>query len=300
MDRNNFIGGSDTGAILGISPYKTPLQLYREKIGEEVEEITPEKQKIFNRGKRFEPVVAEMMIDELTDRGHDVEVVARNERYNDPEHPFLSAEIDMELIIDNETVNAEIKTVHPFAAKDWGDINTDEIPVHYIAQILHGQMITGRKKTVVAALIGTDDLRLHYVHHDDSLVRHIKEKELDFWQMVEKRIEPAPINPEDIMRLYEWDNGQPIQANRAAVEAVEQLKEIKIKIKNLEAGKTELEKAIKLYMGENSLLLHDLVPLITWKAHTATRLDTKRIKEEDREIYDKYKKETTVRTFLLK
>jgi len=299
-ERATYIGGSDTAAILGISPWKTPLQLYLEKIGEEVEEITPEKQKIFNRGKRFEPVVAEMLLEEFANRGHDVEVVARNERHAHPEFGFLSAEIDLELIVDGEPLNAEIKTVHPFAARDWGEIHTDEIPVHYVAQCLHGQMVTGKNKTAVAALIGTDDLRLHYVHRDESLIKHIQRCELEFWRMIEKRIQPDPINPEDIMRLYEWDNGQPIQASQEVAEAVDNLKAIRIQIKNLEAGKVELEKELKLFMGENSLLLHDLVPLASWKAHKATRLDTKLLKAEYPELFDKYKKETTVRTFLIK
>ena len=32
-DRTKFIGGSDVAAILGVSKWKTPFQLYQEKIG---------------------------------------------------------------------------------------------------------------------------------------------------------------------------------------------------------------------------------------------------------------------------
>ena len=41
-DRKQLIGGSDVAAILGVSKWKTPFQLYQEKIGAFVEEITPE------------------------------------------------------------------------------------------------------------------------------------------------------------------------------------------------------------------------------------------------------------------
>jgi predicted phage-related endonuclease len=33
IDRTGYIGGSDIAAILGLSPYKTPLDVYLEKRG---------------------------------------------------------------------------------------------------------------------------------------------------------------------------------------------------------------------------------------------------------------------------
>src|SRR5687768_6275354 len=110
-DRTTFIGGSDIAAIHGLSKWKTAFQLYQEKIGEYVEESNPERDKRLNRGKRWEPIVVEMLLDELIARGHEVEVIGRNCRYTDPEYPFLQAEIDLELLIDGEEVNGEMKTV---------------------------------------------------------------------------------------------------------------------------------------------------------------------------------------------
>ncbi|MEI7752669.1 MAG: hypothetical protein WCJ71_11360 [Candidatus Omnitrophota bacterium] len=98
--------------------------LYQKKIGEYQEEITPAKQKIFDRGHRWEEIVVEMLVDELEEQGHDVKILARNQRYADPDYPFLRAEIDVELLIDGEEVNGEAKTVSPFAAKAWGEVGT--------------------------------------------------------------------------------------------------------------------------------------------------------------------------------
>lgn len=77
--------------------------LYQKKIGAYAED-TPAKQKIFDRGHRWEPIDAEMA-DELRDRGHDAEIIARNQRYQDPEYPLLAAEIDLELRADGEEAN---------------------------------------------------------------------------------------------------------------------------------------------------------------------------------------------------
>ncbi|MBK8117555.1 MAG: YqaJ viral recombinase family protein [Candidatus Accumulibacter sp.] len=105
-----------------------------------------EKQRLFDRGHRWEPVVVEMLVDELLDRGHDVQIIDRNARYQDPEFPFLACELDLELLIDGEEHNAEIKTVSPFAAKAWGEQDTDEIPLYYAAQVMHGLMVKPRKR----------------------------------------------------------------------------------------------------------------------------------------------------------
>ena len=98
LDRTTYLGGSDVAAILGVSPWTTPFMLFQKKVGAHVEELTPAKRRILERGARWEPIVLEMLVDELTDRGHDVEVVATGQRYQDPEFPFLAAEIDAELV----------------------------------------------------------------------------------------------------------------------------------------------------------------------------------------------------------
>lgn len=90
MNRMGFIGGSDVAAILGVSPFKTPHELWLQKTGRAPrEEVTPEQQKRFDRGHRLEPVVLQMLIDRLQDDGHEVELLQRNKYYEDAEHPFM-------------------------------------------------------------------------------------------------------------------------------------------------------------------------------------------------------------------
>ena len=38
QDRAKYLGGSDVGAILGLSPYKTPLDVWLEKTGKQSEQ----------------------------------------------------------------------------------------------------------------------------------------------------------------------------------------------------------------------------------------------------------------------
>lgn len=299
-DRTTFIGGSDASAILGVSPWKTAFQLYQEKIGEFVEESNPARDKVLGRGKRWEPVVVEMLMDELLGRGHEVEIIARNARYTDPEHPFLACEIDLELRIDGEEVNGEIKTAHPFAAKDWGAEGTDEIPVYYVAQGMHGLMIKPRKKMIFAALIGADDLRIHEMARDDELIAMIRQKEIAFWERVQTRNPPEPKELSDVKWLYAKDAGTVAEADDELVLVCQELKDRKAQARMLEKEIEGLETALKIRMGEAATLLYRDRPIATWKTQAATRIDIKGIEEAHPEVVTAFRKTNEFRVLRLK
>lgn len=268
--REGFIGGSDAAAILGVSPWKSAFQLYQEKRGEWVEEVTPEKQRIFDRGHRWEPVVVEMLTDELSGRGHAVEVVARNARYQDAAHPFLAAEIDLELLVDGEYLNGEIKTVHPFAAKAWGEPGTDEIPIYYAAQVMHGLMVRPRERAIVAALIGVDDLRIHWIDRDDETIAAIRARELEFWQRLQDGSPPPPETDTDIRWLYRTDTGEAMEADADLLELCSELSRAKAAAKTWDNSVEVLAQRIKLRMGHAATLLHRDQVLATWKNNKAS------------------------------
>ena len=299
-DRSTFIGGSDVAAIVGISRWKSAFQLYQEKIGAYVEESNPARDKVLSRGKRWEPVVIEMLIDELESRGHEVEIIYRNERYQDAEFPFLACEIDLELVIDGEEANGEIKTVHPFAAKDWGEEGTDEIPVYYTAQVMHGLMVRPRRRTIVASLIGADDLRVHWVERDDELISMIRAKEIEFWQRVQDRNAPEPTNAEDVRWLYAKDLGTVAEADDNLALLCQSLKDKKNSFKKLEEEIELLSTTLKVRMGDAATLLYRNRPLATWKSQSANRIDTKALEAAHPEIARAFRKTTESRVLRLK
>lgn len=271
IDRTQFIGGSDAAAILGISPWKSALQLYLEKIGASVDEVSTEKQRLFARGKRWEPIVVEMLIDELQDRGHEVQIIGRNARYQDKEHPFLACELDLELLIDGEEFNAEMKTVHPFAAKAWGEPGTDEIPIYYAAQAMHGLMVKPRQKCIVAALIGADDLRVHMIERDEETIYAMCSKEVAFWQRVQDRNPPDPQTADDVRWLYAKDCGEIAEADDELLRLVGELHFQKMTAKHAEAAIERISTQIKLAMGNAALLLYEGRPIATWKSNSPIR-----------------------------
>jgi putative phage-type endonuclease len=268
-DRSTYIGGSDVAAILGVSPWKSAFRLYQEKIGAFSEEVTPAKAKLFRRGHRWEPIVVEMLIDELQDRGHDVQIIGRNARYQDPELPFLACELDLELLIDGEETNAEMKTVHLFAAKYWGEEGTDEIPIYYASQGMHGLMIKPRRRCVFAALIGADDLRVHQIERDDETIAAIRAREVEFWQRVQSRTPPDPEAIEDVRWLYAKDDGDTIEADDELLALCQALKDAKAANKAGDARADVLTTQIMTRIGNAATVLYRGQRIATWKSNKA-------------------------------
>lgn len=208
-DRSRFLGSSDMAALMGVSPWSTPLDVYMQKTSAERAEVSADKEKLFKRGKRLEPVVVEMLEDE---RGLDI--VARNKRYTDPEHAFLSCEVDAETEIDGERVNIECKTAHHFTAWKYGEEDTDEIPVEYAAQAMFSLMVTGRRRCIFGVLFGMDNLVTYQIERDEETIAAMRATAVSFWNdNVLARVPPPPKNFDDCTLLFPRERSTIIQAD---------------------------------------------------------------------------------------
>lgn len=294
-DRRLFLGGSDAGAILGLSPWATPYEVWCEKIGEP-KAVDPQKEKFFARRKRQEPVVLEMLLDEKGIKAKSV-----NTRHVHPVHSFLSCEIDAigEATDLGAELEIEIKTVHPFRAKEWGSEDTDEIPPHYTAQALHGLMVTGQPRRLVAALIGVDDLRIYMVERDDETLARMLEHELAFWQMVQTRTPPPPIRLSDVEKIYGVDKGQvmAVDDHVLIIDALERIRDHKANAKDIEAKLEADQLIVKDFMKEAAVLTLGGKKACSWKTQHAKRIDVTALRELRPEIAEQFTKSTPSRVF---
>lgn len=291
IDRQKYLGGSDVAGILGISPWKTPLDVYLDKVQPRIVEDAS-KQKIFSRGKRMEPYVIDLLAEE-----EGLTIIGRGNRYIDKVHGFLAAEIDAETSCG---LNVEIKTVSPFKAREWGEVQTDAIPVHYTAQSMHGLMVTGRDVCVFGVLVGADDFRVYRVERDDETISAIREKEVEFWGRIQRLEPPEAVAVSDVLRLFEKDSGRAIEADNKALSALIKLKEMKAASKTLEKEIEAAESALKLYMQDSSVLTVSGSIVATWKQQEAKRFDTAAFKEKNSALYNQFLKANKTRVFRLK
>jgi putative phage-type endonuclease len=293
LNRQKYLGGSDVAAILGISPWKTPLDVYLDKIQPRVEVTDPAKLKLFRRGHRMEPYVIDLLAEE-----ENLTIVARGNRYIDKQHGFIAAEIDAEA---EGNLNIEIKTVSPFKAKEWGEQQTDEIPVHYTAQVMHGLMVTDRETCILGVLIGGDDFRVYRVLRDEEIISAIRESEIAFWDRIQNRLPPEPSTVGDIARLYgATDSGGSIEATDAIAATVRDMQIAVAEMKSLAEQVEGHKERIQLFMGSTAVLTQGSEVLATWKSQNASRFDQGAFKAAHPDLYEQFKKSSETRVFRLK
>lgn len=306
--RRKYLGGSDIPALLGIAPAfwrrNSPVALYYDK-------ITPPTDRerastgVKRRGQRWESVVAEMLVEELESKGHVVEIVKGNERYTDPEHDFFRSEVDFEILLDGEPdiTNVEIKTVHPFKAREWGESETDDAPDYTIAQLAWGLGVTRRKRGIVAALFGADQMKTFPIEGDPELIAGLRARGLKFWtEHVEARVPPGPLFLADMGLLYPQENaeGPALAADDDLTTKLLRMRAIDREIKARQAERDELEFTVKRVMGVNHEIIVADKSAVSWKERPYSWLDQSALKEAHPAIHKEFMRKEIRRVFSLK
>jgi putative phage-type endonuclease len=278
-ERLTGLGGSDAAAALGISKWKTPLQLYMEKRGEipPVEETEP-----MRWGVLLEPVIRQEYANQT---GREVMRVpmARHAR-----HKHMIAHFDG--IVKGRGI-FEAKTAR--SPEGWGEPGSDEIPQEYLIQVQHYLLVSGLPLADVAALFGGSDFRIYTVEADRELQEMIVDGEHEFWERVQKAVPPDPVNLEDVnLRYGRFSRADPVNADAEALATFGRLVAARDAIHRLEAEKDTHEMAIKSYMGEHDTLLGpEGKPLVTWRlAKAPVRFDTQAFREAKPDLYAAFSK----------
>jgi len=256
-DRRQGIGASEIAAVLGISPWTTPLELYLDKIGElPPQEDTP----ILRRGRKLEPLIIEFY-EEETGRA-----ITRKQDCVVGAEPWMKATLDgYDAAL---AAPVEVKSVNAFAAQDFGDSGSDDVPLNYAAQVHWQMMLTDSGTGYLAALIGSDDFRIFELKRDRELEQMLVARAREFWQRVIDHEPPEPTNSADVGLLYRRDKGLSIAATPAICDLVMTLKQTKDRIKRDEALADHTATQIKSFIGDAAILLGaDGKPMATWKSN---------------------------------
>jgi putative phage-type endonuclease len=169
------IGGSDIGAIMGKSPWKSAYQLWAEKTGQLDDQLEPSMP--MKLGTAFEPVIRDLFQAENSDWL----TVHETGTWASIENPSYVANVDGIIEwADGKLGVLEIK----FTRQYW-----DELPENYNLQVQHYLSVLGLDRAVVVAVAG-GDYREFEVIRDDSLVDQIKTAVRAFCDLVEAKQAP--------------------------------------------------------------------------------------------------------------
>lgn len=300
-DRSKYLGSSDVAALFGVSKWKTALDVYLAKTDPTDEQFDPDRARILRRGHTLEPYIVQMMCEQLERDGHDVELVASGQRFRHRDHPFIAAEIDCELRVDGELCNGEAKSAGFRAADEWGEAGTDEIPIHYSAQVHLAQAVMQRRTTWVGALFGLDDCVMYKVDADDELQDALIDRMVRFWHdNVLAGVAPNPETMKDIHNLYRKSGPPPIEATHEILRYAESLRTIRQSIKSMEDQAVDLQFRIAAFMAESDTLLVNGEPILTFKHQERTTLDTKRLRAEKPDVFVEFARRSESRPMTFK
>lgn len=191
-NRASMIGGSDASAVLGMNPYKSNLDVWREKTGQVVPEDISHKPYV-QYGIQAEQYLTAMFA--LDFPKYQVTANTDYRVYRHPQFTFLGATLDAELL-EMETRRKgilEVKTteiLNSMHREKWDD----KIPNNYYIQVLHYLLVTGWGFAVLKAQLKTvygDDVRLNTRHYSieradvQEDLDYLLEQEIEFWRYVQ-------------------------------------------------------------------------------------------------------------------
>lgn len=210
QERSTGLGGSDAAPAVGVSPWKSPLELYLDKRGEAPDAGDTVDMMI---GRALEPEIRQQYCDRTgrVVRVHDA--VIRHVKF-----PWMIAHVDG--IADGGRI-FEAKTAR--FADGWGEPGSDQIPMHYVLQVQHYMAVTDLGVADVAVLFKDRRepvIQVYEIPTDRELQDMIFEAEAELWARVQRGDPPAPDwqSPRalDVVRaLYKGTDGRTLTATDA-------------------------------------------------------------------------------------
>jgi putative phage-type endonuclease len=295
QDRSKYIGGSDLGAILGLSPYKTPLDVWLEKTGKHCEQ----KDSLPLRFGSF----AESFVASEYARATANALTEYPQAISHPQHPYLQGHIDRFVTADSNSALfnddgsctashiLECKTANPFTQSQWGDTGSDEVPMSYLAQCHWYLSLTQLERCDLAVLFGNSDFRIYQIYRDKDLEATLIDTAIQFWQKhVIADVPPTGQTVGDYQKLFGKEMpGKTKEASHEIRMLIDSIKDINAVMDTKEQELEAIKKMIMEQMQEAQELTYEGKVLATWKRPKASfRFDSKRFEAEHPDLFSLY------------
>lgn len=291
LARKRTIGASEAAAACGLSPWTTPFQLWQDKTSDTVEQVDNAR---MEWGRRLESVVLAKYAEGIDTRA--VPMQSPCLTHVSETYPFMSCTPDA--LLPDRVV--EIKTAGLSSAREWGEPGTDVVPMHYLLQVTHQMIVTGRRLADIPVLIAGNDYRLYTVNYDEELAALLIDRERAFWRHVEDRTPPDVTSIADAVARWPKDVGTTVVATPEVALAVTHLQEIKQQQDELEADADALSLAIRTCMADASILTDAAGNnLATWKAQSRSQFDYAGFKAKHPDLYAQFSAKQSTRVFRL-
>jgi len=293
--RRGKLGSSDAPAIVGVSPWRSPSDVYWSK--KTTEEAAPSKAMM--SGNRLEAPLLDFASEQLG-----ISLVRNQYRVSKgADNGLLAAHLDGILKGKREAV--ECKYVGQRSSAEWGQAGTDEVPDHVIIQCQH-QIYTAEldRVWVAAAVAGFQlDWRLYCVGRHDGLIEVLVRQELLFWrQYVERGVPPDAQPPAlEILTALKRLPDTIVDLAEAEFHDVAMLEQAKEEQRSLESTVSKAKRSVLTSLGQAEAGRLPDGTLITFlKQNSPPRCDLARLQADHPTIYQEYVTQGTHRVLRIK
>ena len=273
-ERQSGIGSSDMPAILGISPFRSAVDVYLEKIGEKPATPVSNAMRV---GLKLEPVIASEYT-ELTDTVlNDEETFFRH-----PSHDWFITHPDRFVLGQDGRMKdgvkftrlVELKSIGPYMEHQWGEPGTDEVPEYYIAELQHRLKIIhklfGIEYADIAAFFrGPAETKIYTVKYDPEIGQIMLDRAMKFWfeNVLKKQLpemDGSPAATELLKRKFPRSEAIELKATPIVEGIVDVLKVLYLRQAEANKAVAKSEQEIRFVMGTAGVLnVGD--ETITWK-----------------------------------
>lgn len=299
--RTKGIGGSDIGAICGVSPFSSARQIYFNKTGQYEEAMKPSaaSQERMHFGHLLEPIVA----DEFA-RRTGKKLLEIDATFSHKDFPWMRANVDR-LIVDDDGKPygiLECKTTSEYNNEEWEEGN---ILMSYIYQLNWYLYILDLKYGAFACLVGGNKFYHYEVYRNDELINDtLIPAAKNFWfnnvlALVEPELQATDTEFANTTYAEVQKNSQIFFEEDTENDLARTVVECKAKIKELEGILAEAQNRLKDRMQDHEIgYCRDYT--VKWSPRTQNRVDTETLKRDFPEVYEKCKKTTSYRVMTVK
>ena len=268
--RRTGIGGSDAGAIMGVSPYKGAFSVWADKQGK----LPPvEDNEAIRQGRDLEDYVARRFAE-----ASGLRVRHEYSMLRSVEHPCMLADIDRRII--GERAGLECKTSRDITMARY---RNGEYPMEYYCQCLHYLAVTGWDCWYLAVLVYGTDLLIYKICRDevmDDIEALIKAEEAFWDNHMVLDVPPAPDALDStaaaLGSVYPHEDGTTVCADQDSDQALTDLAALKAQKRALDRQITGRENQIKAAMGEAEVLAGTSVSA-TWRSSERTTISKEKL-----------------------
>lgn len=282
--RKAGIGGSDIAAIAGLSPWRSPLDVYYDKVDPVIdfEDALP----VGKTASLYWGTVMEDAIGKAYTKLTGRKICHYNRMLVHPDHPYFIGDVDFlaycedgsrpakpkgEIITD---LGIEIKTCR-YPSEDWGEAGTDEVPMYYFCQCQwYMYLIPSIMRFDLVVLFGGSDMRIYTIRRDDAIIARLAEIGWQFWNNnVLPQLPPPPRSLDEVRMAFPTTTGRSMIASVELEQAVAEYATISAQRKAIEDREAEIKNKIAIAMADADLLtLPDETILVTFKEEKRGRV----------------------------